>query len=168
MTFWDLFKKDTPEDSHSRLYRKLQELLPGQDEQKLIYTACVSGLLARIIHIDLKVHDDEIEAFKDILKRYYPSDERTRSAIVDLALNEVKELVDLENQKYSRPLNEFLSEKEKYNILQMLFEVSAADGVVENLESEEIRLVTKSLLLTDQHFLSARAEVKDKLGAAKK
>lgn len=168
MSFWDLFKKDTPEDSNSRLYRKLLDLLPGQDEQKLIYTACVSGLLARIIHIDLKVHEQEIIAFKNILKRYYPSDEKTRSAIVELALNEVKELVDLENQKYSRPLNEFLSEREKYQILQMLFEVSAADGIVENIESEEIRLISKSLLLTDQHFLSARAEVKDKLGAAKK
>lgn len=168
MSFWDLFKsKEQTNPQQSRLYTKLRNLLPDAEETKLIYIACISGLMARLIHIDLKIKETEILSFKNILKRNF-NDTDLVEAITELALNEVQELIDLENQRYSQPLNDILNESEKYKVLQLLFEIAASDGVVENIESEEIRLICKSLCLSEKHFLAARAEIKDKLGALKK
>jgi uncharacterized tellurite resistance protein B-like protein len=168
MAFWDIFTKSEPTDENSRLYYKMRELLPNQDEQELIYIACLSGLLARVIHVDLKIDEKEISSFKSIINDHFSMEAELGRAIVELALNNVQELIDLDNQKYTKPLVDRLSEKKRYEILQLLFEVSAADGVVENIESEEIRLVAKGLCLSEQHFLAARAEVRTKLGATKK
>lgn len=168
MSFWDIFKtKETTQNNQSRLYFKLKELLPNAEENTLIYTACISGLMARLIHVDLMIKDSEVLSFKKVLERNF-EDKQLVAAITELALNEIQELIDLENQRYSQPLNDILNENEKYKVLQLLFEVAASDGVVENIESEEIRLVCKSLCLSDKYFLAARAEVKDKLGALNK
>lgn len=168
MGFWDLFNtaKDAA-DTKPRLYHKFREVLPEVEEDTLIKLACYSGLLARIVHVDLKIEDSEVENFKEIIKRKFTLEEKAKDAIVDIALTEVQELIDIENQKYSGELAERLSEGEKMDLLKLLFEVSASDGVVENKESEEIRLVCKGLRLSDQHFLAARATIIDKLGALK-
>ena len=46
-----------------------------------------------------------------------------------------------------------------------LFVIAASDGNVAAIESEEIRVISKGLELTNQHFLAARAEVADFLKA---
>ncbi|MGK0367183.1 MAG: putative tellurite resistance protein B-like protein [Thermoproteota archaeon] len=166
MAFWDLFSSARTESTktHSTIYLRLKDYLPGASEEKLVKVACISGLIARVIHADLKIDSSEIESFKKLIKNSFSLDDTEKEAVVAVSLEEVQELIDIENHLYTNPLHELLSEKEKYKLLELLFEISAADGIVDNVESEEIRLVTKGLRLTDQHFLAARATVKDKLG----
>ena len=49
----------------------------------------------------------------------------------------------------------------------MLFSVAASDGNADNLESEEIRTISKGLGLEHKHFVAARMSVKEYLGSLK-
>ena len=116
---------------------------------------------------------DEIQAseeahIKTALKEISELEQSQSDALAALALKEIEQLAGKENHRYCYELNEVLgdqAENEKYQILLMLFAVAASDGVVESVESEEIRNITKALLLEHKHYISARATVAEKLKA---
>src|SRR5690606_30012144 len=90
------------------------------------------------------------------------------SKITQVAIDNMKTLVDLENHYYCSPLVEDFTEQERYNIVRVLFQLAASDGEVAGIESEEIRSINKYLRLTHQHYISARSEVSGKLSINKK
>ena len=62
MAFWDIFKtKKADSEDRNTIHIKIKELLPNENEEKLIKTACISGLLARVATIDFEVHKNEME-----------------------------------------------------------------------------------------------------------
>ena len=71
MAFWDIFKtKKTESEDLSTIHTKIKELLPNESEEKLIKTACISGLLARVATIDFEVHKDEMEEMIESLTNW--------------------------------------------------------------------------------------------------
>ncbi len=168
MKLWSVFFP--PEDSDksiNSIHTKLNEELPQKEEKGLVTIACIAGLLARVAYSDLQIHDTEAEAIKRGLKEFTDLSNEEISVLSKIAQQEIKELVDHEHHLYVRPLNDLLSKEEKLKILRALFAVAAADGKVENLESEEIRRITKALLLSHDDFIQAKLTVKDKIGALK-
>ncbi len=168
MTFWDLFSAGhSKNDYRSRLHEKISKLMPDSTNEEQILVACVAGLHARIAYSDLKVHKTEVKDMKASLTRWSHLDQQMVEAIVTLSLEEVTELAGLENHKYCDPLNEILDNNHKYQLLESLFHLAAADGHVEECETEEIRIITRGLLLEQNHFLAARATVLDYIKSLK-
>lgn len=151
----------------SRLHEKVSELLPNQSDEQLLKIACLSGLMARVAYNDLVIDDNERHVILNSLKKWTQLNDEEAKAIADLCLSEVKDLAGVENHLYCLPLRDSLSLDERYNIIVSLFAVAAADGTVENSESEEIRNINHGLLLEHKHFISARSTVLEKLGALK-
>jgi len=149
----------------SRLHQKVSELLPDQSDEQLLKIACLSGLMARIAYNDLVIDDNERQIILNSLKEWTNLNNEEAKAIADLCLSEVKDLAGVENHLYCLPLRETLSLEERYNVIVSLFAVAAADGTVENSESEEIRNINHGLLLEHKHFISARSTVLEKIGA---
>ena len=89
------------------------------------------------------------------------------AVLANMAITHIKDMAGLDNHLYVHPLREILSQDERYKVLQSLFLVAASDGNVDNLESEEIRIICKGLELSNQHFTVARAEVAKYIGALK-
>ena len=152
----------------SRLHQKVSDLLPEHSEEEQLKVACLSGLMARIAYNDLVIDDREKEVILNSLKNWTQIKDKEALAVAELCLSEVKDLAGIENHLYCLPLRESLSETERYNIVVSLFAVAAADGNVENSESEEIRNIAHGLLLEHKHFISARTTVLEKLGALNK
>lgn len=168
MGFLDIFSTQKQEDTFAnRLHKKVSILLPLADENELTLVACVAGLLARVAYIDFEIHEGEVEVMRTTLKKWSQLPDLDIEAIVSLALDEIKDLSGLENHKYCAPLNNILSENQRYAILQSLFAVAAGDGRVEHNESEEIRVVAHGLLLEHPQYIAARATVLEKLAALK-
>ena len=88
-------------------------------------------------------------------------------SIVEIAIGHIQDLAGLENHLYVHRLKEILDRDQRYAIVESLFALAASDGVVENIESEEIRIIVKGFDLSDQHFRVARAKVSDKIKALK-
>ena len=127
----------------------------------------MAGLLARVIYIDFEIHKNEVAFMKKSLKEWSNFDENEVDFIVELAIHETKELAGLDQRHFCTPLNDFLDNDQKFNIIKTLFEIAASDGNVEHREVEEIRNINKSLLLEHKHFATAKNHVKEHLGALK-
>ncbi len=169
MALVDLFKFRSTEQKiqFSSLHHKVEKYFPSSNEREVIIATCIAGLCARVAYVDLDISREEIETLKDILSKWTRLSEESIECIGNMAVEEMKELSGLENHLYATPLNDVLDKREKLEVLVALFALSAADGVVSNLESEEIRLIAKSLCISDQHFIAARATVAKSLGALK-
>ena len=110
---------------------------------------------------------EEVTKIKETLMKETNIDIDDVDIITKIAIKEVKELSGIETHLYAEPLIQKLTENERYLFLKSLFLVAASDYEVSNVESEEIRIISKSLNLEQKHFISARASVKEKLGAMK-
>lgn len=171
MGFWDLFsnKNDSREEKkHSSLHYELQAQFPNLEENELVKITCIAGLLARVAYVDFELDPSEEANMKEALGEVTSFTTDQIESIVAISIKHIKELAGLENHKYVYSLKEVLDQNARYEIVEALFYLAAADGVVENVESEEIRLIVKGLDLGDKHFLAARAKVSSKLGALKK
>jgi len=171
MNFWKNFKlneKSSDKDSKSTLEKQISQLIPQADENKKMKIACLCGLLARVIFVDLKADAGEISSMNTVLKNWTSLTESEIEAIVSVSLEHSKQLAGLENQVYTLHLRKVLTGDQKYHLLECLFAIAASDGEASNQESEEIRAISIGLGLDQQHYIAARATVRDKLGALNK
>lgn len=153
------------EEFTSRLHEKLTKKFPHKSEEFHLKAACLSGLMARIAFADLKIEESEKIVITESLVKWMKMSEDEASALAHLCTEEVKELAGVENHLYCLPLRESLSINERYQIVETLFSIAAADGTVENQESEEIRNINTALLLEPKHFTAARATVLEYLAS---
>ncbi len=168
MAFWEIFKKEVEDSGHSQLRNELREELPELSDEKATEVACIAGLMARVAYVDFKLEDRELSHIKSSLKEWTNLEDEVVQRISDVAIRHIRELAGLENHLYVYPLREILDKQQRFNIVEALFALAAADEVVENIESEEIRLIATGLELSDQHFLAARAKVIGHLKALQK
>ena len=160
MDFMKFFKSQTEEtEKYGRLFDKLKKVYTDTSEDNLLKLSCIAGLFARVAYVDLHLDKNEIKKMKELLSDWSRLDELETDKIIDMAIENVKEMADLENHIYTRVLSSVLNEDIKYKIIQSLFLIAASDGEVASIESEEIRLICKGLILTNQHYIAARAEV---------
>lgn len=167
MSFWDIFTGKTESKSISKLQSSILEKFPSYSEEKRILLTCLAGLCARVAYVDFEICPKEKDATVASLKKWMELNNQEAEFVATHALDEVKELSGIEPRKYCTALNDFLDNTQKLHVLETLFQVSAADGNVEQHESEEIRIITTGLLLEHKHFIAARATVAEYIGALK-
>lgn len=167
--FWDLFsnKKEDTGKQHSSLHYELQQRYPNASEEELIKLTCLAGLFARVAYVDFHLDENEKIHMQKALKEWTRFSDEEIKSIVEISINHIKELAGLENHLYVYRLKEVLDRDTRFSVVESLFAIAASDGVVENVESEEIRIIVKGFDLSDKHFLVARAKVSDKLKALK-
>ncbi len=168
MNFWDIFTTKEEKSNISNLKQKINDNFPQLEENAKILLASLSGLCARVAYVDFDICPKEAKQIKNSVLKWMDFSEQEAQFVADLAINEVKELAGLDNRSYCTALNDILDNEKKLHVLETLFQISAADGNVEQLESEEIRIICTGLLLEHKHFISARATVAKSIGALKK
>ena len=152
----------------SELEKVMQTYFPDLPETELAKLSCVAGLLTRVAYVDLDISQDEQQSIAENLVFFLELDEETALKVRDIAVKNIVQLKGLQNHRYSKAINELTNQNERYKLLELLFAVAASDGNADQLESEEIRVITKELKLEHQHYISARASVLKHLGALKK
>lgn len=169
MSFLNFFKNNPESEikKYSNLYHKLEKEFPELDENELILSSCISGLYARVAYVDFDLDDLELKKIEELISNWNFGNNLSSSTLAKMSIDHIKEMAGLENHLYVYPLKNKLNAEDKFNVLKSLFLVAAADGSVDSIESEEIRLITKGLELSNQHFIAARAEVADFLKALK-
>ena len=170
MPFSNFFKNVTSNDKNveqfSSLFRILQKEFPKVEEDQLLKASCVAGLFARVAYVDFNLDPEELKKIEHLLNKWDLKGIEPKS-VSDIAVNHIKEMAGLENHLYVKPLNQMMDKDERFNTVKALFLIAASDGNVESVESEEIRLITKGLELSHQHFVAARAEVLEFLNTLK-
>ena len=152
-------KKVATEGNTNELVGKLAGFFPDGDRDDRAAMACIAGLMARVAYCDLDVHGDEIAHMKEHLGKWIELPQQDIDAIVTVALEHTEELAGVESYQYTDFLSSRFDAKSRFGLLKALFALAAADGTVAVRESEEIRTLSKGLLLESKHFLAARATV---------
>ena len=158
-------KNGDKKELSNELNTKLRKLFPAADESKFLVLACISGLMARIAYCDLDIHGKEVGHMKKHLGHWMDLPQKDIDTIVGVALEHTKELAGVESYQYTEFLATHFDIGKRFGLLKALFALAAADGTVAEREAEEIRIVSKGLLLEPKHFVAAKATVLEFLGS---
>ena len=135
------------------------------DEIKLI--TGYAGLLGRVAYADLEITDDELARMHRVLASVLGLADDEVEAIVEILLRHRVQLLSLEDHVYARLVNDVADRPHKLKLLRALYEVGAADGSVREREDQEIRVISKALMLSHGDFIDARREFRDHLAVLK-
>jgi len=173
MALFNLLKKTITskviqeDTSYKYLFDKIDKAFPGIEENDLLLSACISGLLARVMYADFEAHEKELEQMRTVLDEFSFSPNIDSKVVTNIATEHIKEMSGLDNHLYIEPINKLLSKEKRFKVLKSLFIIAASDGNVDSVETEEIRRIAKSLELSSQHFIVAKSEVNEYIGALK-
>jgi uncharacterized tellurite resistance protein B-like protein len=131
------------------------------DETKLI--TGYAGLLGRVAYADLEITDDEVDRIRRVLSSTLGLADAEIDAIVEILNRHRVQLLSIEDHLYTRLINDVADRPRKLKLLRALYEVGAADGSVREREDQEIRVISKALMLSHSDFIDARREFGDRL-----
>ena len=169
MGFFDFFENESDMDvqRYNSLFLQLTKKFPTIEEDELLIMSCIAGLFARVAYVDFELDQMEMEQMKKLISNWHFSNKIDSEITASLAVENIKEMAGLENHLFIEPLKENTEKDDRFTIVKSLFLIAAADGSVDNIESEEIRRINKGLELSNEHFIAARAEVSEYLRVLK-
>lgn len=134
---------------------------PGDDEALALATAV---LLAEAGLMDGALGPEERAAIVPLLARRFSMEEGAAGVLLDRAQAEAEETTNL--YSWARRLKDGLDYEERVELVEMLWEVVYADGVVHDYEANLMRRLNGLLYVDDQDSGLARKRAMDRLGLA--
>ncbi|MDA0703120.1 MAG: TerB family tellurite resistance protein [Proteobacteria bacterium] len=141
-----LFVDDRAEDEHSR--------------DELEVAVCV--LLCQAARMD---HDFDIQervTIRQLMRERFGLPEAEAEALVEAADAKAETSADL--WQYARLIKERFTHDERIEMIEMLWEVAYADGVLHDYEAHLLRRIAGLIYVTDQERGAARKRVLARLG----
>ena len=138
----------------------------GSNEASRIDEAedAVAALLVKAATLDDNFGADERRAIEVLLASRFARSPDEASGKVDAALTRLDKSVDFYN--FTRVIRDEFDHDQRVELMEMLWEVAYADGVLHDYEASLMRRVTGLIYVTDQESGSARKRVIQKLGLA--
>lgn len=137
--------------------------LPDEDTATHSVIAAVAGLVACVAYADGVYHPDEKREVARLLGRVHglpPAGAQAISALLD---DRIAELARAEMHAHARAMKEGTEPEARLEVLDVLLDLAAADGVVSVQETELLRRIAKSLGLSSDEYNAAQARHRDKL-----
>ena len=119
-----------------------------------------AALLVEIARADYRDEVVENELIFELLKSHFTLSPEEAEALLNQAAEEVDHAVSL--QGFTRLLHENLSEEEKLQVLEMLWQVALADEHLDRHEDHLIRRVAELLYIPHRDVIRIRNRVKTK------
>lgn len=145
----DLIKKAIGMDSEARAAKR-----PGDRELNLL-----SGvLLLEAAHADYHCSQEEQEHVIETLKAMYSLPHEYMEELMELAHAEREQAVDL--HQFTRFANESMSREEKIALLEGIWRIILADGIIDKYEEHFARKITDLLWLDHKDFIAAKQKAR--------
>lgn len=155
------------EKSEGKLFTSLQSSFPNFTDEELIKISCVSALMGRVVISDNKIDDKELDFIKVALPKWLGFELDDVNLICSLLVDYTNEFAMMESHLVVEQLRQHYDKNELFSLVEVLFHIASSDGVVDSNETEEIRVISKALGLSHQHFISAKAKVVEYLAVLK-
>lgn len=124
----------------------------------------VTALLVRAATLDGEFGADERQAIEALLASRFDCSPDEAGRKVDAALKELESSVDF--YSFTKVIRDEFDHDQRVELMEMLWEVAYADGVLHDFEASLMRRVTGLIYVTDQESGAARKRVMHKLGLA--
>ncbi|MGE5325921.1 MAG: TerB family tellurite resistance protein, partial [Deltaproteobacteria bacterium] len=147
--------------------RKIVNALDGMDPAQARYVGAFAYLLSRVAFADREISPQETRAMEQIVMERSKLPEEQAILVVQMAKTQNRLFGGTENFLVTQEFNEIASREQKLALLHCLYAVSAADQSISTLEDNEIRNISKELLLSHDDSIDVRVEYRDYLSVLK-
>jgi uncharacterized tellurite resistance protein B-like protein len=149
-------------DPEAEVVHRISEQLDSMDPAEARHLSLFAFLIARVAYADLVVDPAEVAEMERMVATHGSLSPSQAAMVVEIARATQKMLGPTHNFVAIREFRDAATSEQKLGLLQCLFAVAAADGVVTGPEEEEIRTISRGLLLDDQDYLRVRNAFGDK------
>lgn len=144
-------------DSLKKYFGKKTEDDSGKDPSHDVKVAACA-LLLEIANIDDEFSKQELSEIIEILQRDFGLNKEQADSMMEDAQNELKHSVDL--WQFTSLINKNYSRQEKKEVIEMVWQVVYADGVLDKHEDYLVRKLATLLNLRHEDFIEAKLKVK--------
>jgi len=140
------------------LERVVRASLSGEEDELALVVTAVAGLLVTIAYADREHSDAEGEEIVRQLERIPLVGSSGARAIGEVLRRHARPLSSLHVQRCTRLLRERTDEAMRYELLDVLLAVAAADGRITHEEIVSLRNLTSALGLSQAHYNQLQAK----------
>jgi len=149
----------------SRLKAMVERLAPA-DEQSIEasiedHKLAAAALLVHAVHVDGQADPVELEQLNAILMNSYELNEAEAQKLIDMARREDERAVDLYG--FTRRISKALPPEERLKIIEMLWRIAFADGVLHEFEQNMIWRVAELMHVPSRERIRLRQKVQAEL-----
>jgi len=159
---WLGISPSTARDPGAEVVHRISQQLDSIDPADARHLSLFAFLLARVAHVDLVVQPAEVAEMERLVATHGGLTASQAAMVIEIARATQKLLGPTHNFVAIREFRDTASAEQKLGLLHCLFAVAAADGVVTGDEEEEIRTISRGLLLEDRDYLAVRSAFGDK------
>ena len=147
--------------------RLITKELEGLPPERARYVAKFAYILSRVANADSSISHDETREMERIIEEVGGLPEE--QAVVAVHAAKTRNLVfgGTDNFLVTREFNNVATREQKLALLDCLFAVSAAEGGITSVEDNEIRQVSKELLLEHRDYIAQRLKYREHLAVLK-
>ncbi len=149
-------------DPESEVVHRISQQLDALDPDEARHLSLFAFLLARVANVDLVVQPAEVAEMERLVVTHGGLRPSQAAMVVEIARATQRMLGPTHNFVAIREFRDAASTEQKTGLLHCLFAVAAADGVITADEEEEIRTISRGLLLDDKDYVAVRAAFGDK------
>jgi uncharacterized tellurite resistance protein B-like protein len=136
---------------------------PNEADPEHALHLATAMLLLEVSQADFGVHDAELEAVAAGLQRCFGLSESEVREVVSLAREEQQNSHSI--HEFLRLLNEHFEMEARLRVVEDLWRVAYADGVLDKYEEYHIRKIAELLYVPHAGFIRAKHRVLEELGA---
>lgn len=154
MAFWEKLKDISERFSAEEPAR--QDM--GEEEVRL----AAAALLVHATVVDGEVSRSETEVLRDVLERRFELDHGQAGRLITRAARTEQDAVDLYG--FTSVLTRHLDRSERLKVVEMLWEIVVADGVIHELEANLVWRAAELLGVTSRDRIRLRKSVESRHG----
>jgi uncharacterized tellurite resistance protein B-like protein len=155
---------EKPADRDHPLAVAVRAQMPDAAEETQRVVTAVAGLLASVAYADREFSEPEQAAIGAELARIHDMTEDGAERVVAILARDIQPIVANGDHGWVRDLRELTSREQRLEILDVLLDLAAADGVIDHAEVNYLRRLSTQLGLEQREYNAAQARHRDKLG----
>jgi uncharacterized tellurite resistance protein B-like protein len=132
---------------------------PSQEHERIQVATCV--VLLEMAHADEEFHAMEETLVRDLLQRKFEISDQDVTELIEFAQAQRRESLDL--FQFTRQINEHFTRSEKMEMMEALWRLVYADGVLDKYEDYLVRQLATLLRLAHGEMIAAKVKVLDEL-----
>ena len=146
----------TEQTGDTETVRRIVDELEAMDPAKARYVAAFAYILGRVANADLDISKSETHKMETIVQQLGHLSEDQTVLAVQIAKSQHRLLGGTENFLVTREFVAISTAKQRIELLDCLFAVSAADDSISSVEESQIRQIASELGFSHRQFVEAR------------
>ena len=139
--------------AYLRCVKALENLAP----ERARFLAAFAYVLGRVAHADLMISQDESRSMESILQRVGALPEAEAVLAVEIAKSQNRLFGGTEGYLVTRELRAISTPQQREQIVDCLFEVSAAEAAISATEENLVRQVASELGVSHSEYIAIRS-----------